>query len=206
VGGGRSQRYDGHVAVSTVGVTACQASIGRGSNVTRIRMMRLSSTWLQLYNRHGTRCCGPQLKPRQHVRSVDPTMDHVDLFGHREHAAEAGKGVLDTVGSPKGADEIDVWMEKGTHPLDVVALPRSEVGRCDVFGGHRSSHATIFTSGTDNRILSSRSRIRLRAPEQFSRVLRATTGWVSKAVRLKDGLSAGAAADGDPTRPHPARR
>src|SRR5215467_4959920 len=53
-------------------------------------------------DRHRTCGSRPQLEPGQYVRSVNPAMDHLDLSGHREHAAQSVEGLRDAVGFAEG--------------------------------------------------------------------------------------------------------
>src|SRR5690348_3536600 len=44
--------------------------------------------------------CGgsSQLKSGQHVRSVNPAMDHLHMSGYREHATQPAEGLRDAMG------------------------------------------------------------------------------------------------------------
>src|SRR5438270_1036819 len=82
-------------------------------------------------DRHWTCGGGPQLEPSQHVRSVNPAMDHLHLSGHREHATQPAEGLRDAVGFAEGTDEIDICVQQRPHPLDIVGLPGVKVSTGD---------------------------------------------------------------------------
>jgi acyl-CoA dehydrogenase len=74
-----------------------------------------------------------QLEPGNDVRPVHPALDHLNVAGHGEHAAQALECLLDTVSRAHRPDEVDVRMEQGPHAVDVIGCPGLEVGGCHVF-------------------------------------------------------------------------